>query len=60
ASFMQGGNWFVSGFTLTAMGALGDRIGLQSALHVLAGVAILEFCLSLLLPKERGAPAPAG
>lgn len=50
ASLLQGGNWFISGLTLTATGALGDYFGLQAALHVLLVLLFAEFFLSLLLP----------
>ena len=50
ASLLQGGNWFVSGLTLTATGALGDYFGLQAALHVLLILLFAEFFLALLLP----------
>jgi len=56
AGIMQGGNWFISGGTLAATGAIGDIWGLEFALGLLAAVAALEFVISLALPKEvRGA-----
>lgn len=52
ASFMQGGNWFVSGLTLTGTGVLGDWLGIEVALKLLAIVLVLEFAISLTLPAE--------
>jgi FSR family fosmidomycin resistance protein-like MFS transporter len=57
ASIMQGGNWFVSGLTLTGTGALGDWLGIDAALQLLAAILVLEFAISLTLPgrgKEAG------
>ena len=57
ASIMQGGNWFVSGLTLTGTGALGDWLGIDAALQFLAAILVLEFAISLTLPgraKEAG------
>ncbi len=53
ASLMQGGNWFISGFTLTGMGALGDWLGIQTALQVLVVVICLESGVALTLPGRR-------
>ena len=53
AGIMQGGNWFISGSTLAATGAIGDMWGLEFALGLLAAVAAVEFVVSLALPGER-------
>ncbi len=53
ASLMQGGNWFISGFTLVGMGALGDCLGLQTALQVLVVLICLESGFALILPGRK-------
>ena len=53
ASLMQGGNWFISSFTLVGMGALGEWLGIQQALKWLVVVICLDFVLSLTLPGRK-------
>jgi FSR family fosmidomycin resistance protein-like MFS transporter len=52
AGIMQGGNWFISGATLAATGAIGDMWGLDFALGLLSVVAAIEVVISLALPKD--------
>ncbi len=52
AGIMQGGNWFISGATLAATGAIGESHGLEFALSLFAAVAALEFVVTLALPND--------